>query len=69
MINSTVMMRKDFVEANKLSYREECVVCQDYSFFVDAALVGNIENMNISTINIEQVMKILQRSLKQKKLI
>lgn len=50
MINSTVMMRRDFVEANKLSYREECVVCQDYSFFVDAALVGNIENMNISTI-------------------
>ena len=50
MLNSTIMMRKEFIEKNNLLYRKECIVCQDYSFFVDAALVGNIENMNISTI-------------------
>lgn len=50
MLNSTVMMRSSFIKENKLFYRKECEVCQDYSFFVDAALVGNIENMNISTI-------------------
>jgi len=50
MLNSTIMMRKEFIEKNNLSYRKECIVCQDYSFFVDAALVGNIENMNVSTI-------------------
>ena len=50
MLNSTVMMRSSFIKENKLFYRKECEVCQDYSFFVDAALVRNIENMNISTI-------------------
>lgn len=68
MINSTVMMRRDFVEGNKLSYRQECVVCQDYSFFVDAALVGNIENMNISTIKYRTGHENITKKSKTKKI-
>lgn len=68
MINSTVMMRRSFVENNKLSYREECVVCQDYSFFVDAALVGNIENMNISTIKYRTGHENITKKSKTKKI-
>lgn len=68
MINSTVMMRRNFVESNKLSYKEECVVCQDYSFFVDAALVGNIENMNISTIKYRTGHENITKKSKTKKI-
>ena len=68
MINSTVMMRKEFIKKNNLSYRNECMVCQDYSFFADASLVGNIENMNISTIKYRTGHENITKRSKTKKI-
>ena len=69
MLNSTVMMRSSFIKENKLFYRKECEVCQDYSFFVDAALVGNIENMNISTIKYRTGHENITKKSKMKNII
>lgn len=38
--NPTCMFRKDFIVKNDIKYREECVVAQDYAFWVDCKSKG-----------------------------
>ncbi|WP_343338768.1 Undecaprenyl-phosphate 4-deoxy-4-formamido-L-arabinose transferase [Terrisporobacter petrolearius] len=38
--NPTIMFRKDFFYKNKIRYRKECFVAQDYAFFVDCVAKG-----------------------------
>lgn len=43
--NPTVMLRRDFIIKNNLKYREEFIVAQDYSFWIDCLEVGKIHCM------------------------
>lgn len=42
IINSTAMLRMDFIKKYNIRYRKECFVAQDYSFWVDCAKYTNI---------------------------
>lgn len=44
--NSTTMMRKDFIDKNHLSYKENCYGMQDFRFFMESSKVGQITSLN-----------------------
>ncbi len=45
-MNSTVMMRKEFLERNNLYYEENCYGMQDYHFFIECSKVGKISSID-----------------------
>ena len=44
-LNGSAMMRKQFIEDNRLSYREECLGMQDFMFYMEASKIGNISGI------------------------
>lgn len=44
--NSTAMIRKDFLEKNKLRYKDDCYGMQDLRFYMEASKVGKISAIN-----------------------
>lgn len=44
--NGTVMMKKKFVEKNKLQYLDNCLGMQDYRFFIECSKCGNISSVD-----------------------
>lgn len=44
--NGTAMIRKDFIEKNKLRYQEDCYGMQDYKFYIDSSKVGNLSSID-----------------------
>ncbi len=45
MANGTAMIRKKFVEENKIKYQEKCLGMEDYRFWIDCSLKGRITNL------------------------
>jgi len=45
-MNSTAMMRKDFVTNNNLIYLNGCYGMQDYRFYIESSKVGRISSVN-----------------------
>lgn len=45
-MNSTAMIRKDFIIKNNLSYEEECFGMQDFKFYIESSKVGNISTVS-----------------------
>lgn len=40
--NDTAMIRKSFMEKNKLKYKEGCLGMQDFKFYIDSSKIGTI---------------------------
>lgn len=45
LAHPAAMLRKSFLEKTGIKYREDLFVCEDYAFWVDAAKVGNLDNI------------------------
>lgn len=45
--NSSVMLRRSFLEENRLSYREGCLGMQDYRFYMEASKHGEISCLSV----------------------
>lgn len=45
-MNSTAVIRKNFIEKNELSYKNKCYGMQDYRFYIESSKVGNISSIN-----------------------
>lgn len=45
-MNSTVMIRRDFIEKNQLYYRNGCYGMQDFRFYIESSKVGNISTID-----------------------
>lgn len=43
--NGTVMMRRDFLEDNKIRYKDDCYGMEDYMFWIECSLHGKITNL------------------------
>lgn len=44
--NSSVMIRKEFIEKNNLKYRDGSLGMQDFRFFMESSKVGNISSID-----------------------
>lgn len=44
-MNSTAMIRKDFIVKNRLLYREGCYGMQDFRFYMESSKVGNLSTI------------------------
>ncbi len=44
-MNSTAMIRRDFIENNNLYYRNGCYGMQDFRFYIESSKVGNISTI------------------------
>lgn len=45
-MNSTAMIRKDFIIKNNLSYEEDCYGMQDFKFYIESSKLGKISTVN-----------------------
>lgn len=45
MANGSAMMRNEFIQKNKIRYQNNCMGMEDYRFWVDCSLKGNITNI------------------------
>ena len=43
--NGSALIRKKFIEENELSYQDNCFGMEDYRFWIDCSVCGNITNM------------------------
>lgn len=46
LLNSSVMIRREFLTNNKIKYRDDFKVVQDYAFWIDCSKYGEISNIN-----------------------
>lgn len=44
--NSSVMFRKSFILEHNISYNKDCIVAQDYDFWIECSRYGKITNIN-----------------------
>ncbi len=45
-MNSTAMIRRDFIKKYNLYYKNDCYGMQDYRFYIECSKVGNISTIN-----------------------
>jgi len=45
-MNSTAMIRKDFIDKNGLRYKDNCMGMQDFLFYIEGSKLGNISTIN-----------------------
>lgn len=45
-MNSTAMIRREFIQKHNLRYQENCYGMQDYKFYIDSSKVGNISSID-----------------------
>lgn len=45
-MNSTAMIRSEFIKSKKLFFRDNCYGMQDYRFYMEASKVGNISTID-----------------------
>lgn len=73
--NSTVMFRKSIIDKQKISYRKECFVAQDYAFWVDCKKNNKFNIINKSLVAYRQghnnitKKSLSNRSLERKRVI
>lgn len=65
--NGTTMFRKRFVEENNIRYKDNCFGMEDYLFWVDCSLCGNITNLNEVMLYWRQTDNETNRMLVRKK--
>lgn len=44
--NGSVMIRKEFIEKNHLSFQENCYGMQDFRFYIESSKIGSISSVN-----------------------
>lgn len=44
--NGSAMMRREFIEKNKIRYDDNCYGMEDYKFWIDCSVNGKISNIN-----------------------
>lgn len=65
--NGTAMIRKKFIEQNRIRYQDNCLGMEDYRFWVDCSLCGNITNLDEVLLYWRQTENETTKVLKERK--